>query len=290
VLYGHHSTPSEADLTDMVTAFMTPSPSPARPQHEMGLPPFPAVNTYQSSPLSRTELSRAMSDPGASPLLGVGAPQMARSGSEMSELDLATASFGSPAAPPCIVFGHARGGLPAVPEIAVLDASLELEDGDDDGDIGASNGLDAVAVSVPRLLVPEVLRLRLHAAQNRRTSGGSESSGTETPSDVEDETPRAVSPFSGSINGSFTYPTHYGGGPSKQVTRMHCRLCERDPCETPVATMCGHVFCKRYVLVEASWARLLTVTPVASRTLSSKLLAVQYASKQYCSTVFSGYI
>jgi hypothetical protein len=268
-LQAHISTPSEADLTDMVHSFITPSPSPAKPRHDIGLPPFPAA--YQNSPLAQAQTlspGKASSDPGASPLVnghvngnGARAADMLRSGSEMSELDLATASFGSPAAAPSIVFGHSRdrssSPAPSVPEIAILDATIDLSAlSDDDSDIGVSNGTDSVSVNVPRLLVPEILRLRLEASRDRTRPDSSLSSGSgaDTPTAAEVQTPRSNSPFPGSTNGSpFAYPTfpsHKGESPVKKarssssVGLVFCRACGKDPCEAPTATMCGHVFCK----------------------------------------------
>ena len=35
---------------------------------------------------------------------------------------------------------------------------------------------------------------------------------------------------------------------SKTATMsFHCRMCHLDPCVEPVTTMCGHLFCRRYV-------------------------------------------
>jgi hypothetical protein len=234
-LYGHHSTPSEADLTDMAQSFMTPSPSPAKPQHEMGLPPFPAA-PYQRSPLALQPPSRprAPSDPGVSP--------MRRSGSMMSELDLVTAAFGSPAAAPSIVFGHMRprdqspSPMPMVPQISVVDATIVLED---DGDLGVFSEQDMGEAGVPRLLMPEILQLRLEAARHHASAGSSVSSGTDTPTVVEGITSRSISPFPGYVNGApFAYP------PREDVPKIHCRACGKDPCDVPTATMCGHIFCK----------------------------------------------
>jgi hypothetical protein len=34
----------------------------------------------------------------------------------------------------------------------------------------------------------------------------------------------------------------------KLVSYVYCRICRRDPCRQPAATMCGHVFCYQCVL------------------------------------------
>lgn len=36
--------------------------------------------------------------------------------------------------------------------------------------------------------------------------------------------------------------------PTNGSSRLHCRICLRDPCEDLTATMCGHVFCNRSVV------------------------------------------
>jgi hypothetical protein len=224
----------------------------------------PSAFQYQNSPLtagqtlhnSNLSPGKSLSDPGvASPLrhafgdghgaghdndndggVRVGASNMLRTGSDMSELDLATVSFNSPAAPPSIVFGHARdispspGPRPNVPKISVLDATLDLDlggmslgnDGEDDeedisfnndyndvynndynnedefeseSDIGgvapnlnernqdqdrygsrdADGDRTAIRIHAPRINVPEILRLRLAAANNRSSSVSSTS-------------------------------------------------------------------------------------------------------------------
>jgi len=39
-----------------------------------------------------------------------------------------------------------------------------------------------------------------------------------------------------------------GSAPTNSLSRLHCRVCLRDPCDDLTATMCGHVFCNRFVI------------------------------------------
>lgn len=41
---------------------------------------------------------------------------------------------------------------------------------------------------------------------------------------------------------SVSAETRAGG----MTLRLHCRICLRDPCEDMTATICGHLFCKRW--------------------------------------------
>jgi hypothetical protein len=34
----------------------------------------------------------------------------------------------------------------------------------------------------------------------------------------------------------------------RRVSHIYCRMCRLDPCRRPMVTMCGHIFCERYVL------------------------------------------
>jgi hypothetical protein len=196
---------------------------------------------------------------------------MRREFSEMSELDLATAAFGSPAASPNILYNgnhnHSRDVSPSpqpygVPDIAIQDATIDFSD--DESDIGSAPvpAPNWSSTRVPQLLGPEILRLRLSAAAAARAREALESgseSGISTPTaadTVGTMRSRSASPFSGSTDGSpFAYPVHAvavngkKGSPSPMkragsIGMLYCRVCGQDPCDAPTATMCGHVFCK----------------------------------------------
>jgi hypothetical protein len=249
---GHHSTPSEADLTDMAQSFLTPSPSPARPRPESGFP----------------------CGPRSPPMLG-------RSASEMSELDLAAASVlgASP------LVHH----VTAIPEIAVQDACASSTDPNDEYMLGreapppddADDGdITAPSRHAPRLLMPQALRLRIAssgtgapefaaarslqalpsvAARESRlldeqdptdAGAGADASGTSTPSATAyDLTPR--SPYPPAPAGTPFAPPLVNGSSAaapRGPSLVYCRICGQDPCSRPTATMCGHVFCKEWVL------------------------------------------
>ncbi|KAI0707901.1 hypothetical protein C8Q76DRAFT_134958 [Earliella scabrosa] len=66
----------------------------------------------------------------------------------------------------------------------------------------------------------------------------------------------AVSGFSGTATpppapASYAHSTvarSVGRAPSSQSPKTlswHCRACLREPCEDPISTMCGHIFCHR---------------------------------------------
>jgi hypothetical protein len=235
----------------MAQSFLTPSPSPARPRPESGFP----------------------CGPRSPPMLG-------RSASEMSELDLAAAAVlgASPLA------RH----VAAIPEIAVQDASILGTDADDEYMLGrgappddADDGdITAPSRRAPRLLMPQALRLRIASSgtsaprlaaarslqafpsvdaresrlldeQDPTDAGaGADASGTSTPSATAyDLTPR--SPFPPAPAGTPFAPPLVNGSSSpapRGPSLVYCRICGQDPCSRPTATMCGHVFCKEWVL------------------------------------------
>ena len=56
----------------------------------------------------------------------------------------------------------------------------------------------------------------------------------------------------------------------KLVSYVYCRICRRDPCRQPAATMCGHVFC--YQCVPAVSQFLLVLLTVVVRCISSEVV------------------
>ncbi|KAH9953788.1 hypothetical protein BC827DRAFT_106401 [Russula dissimulans] len=54
----------------------------------------------------------------------------------------------------------------------------------------------------------------------------------------------STSPCPSSTVGATTQPQHDALAPGERfVSYVYCRICRRDPCRQPAATMCGHVFC-----------------------------------------------
>ncbi|KAI0747075.1 hypothetical protein C8Q80DRAFT_1179179 [Daedaleopsis nitida] len=118
-----------------------------------------------------------------------------------------------------------------------------------------------------------------HEASEQSGSAGEESStysdarigraGTSTPSSGSSSAPSTprISSFSGSLmcngtsgsartNGVCQSNVCIGPGSGHTTTVVrrelswHCRLCEKNPCELPVTTMCGHLFCHGCIVTE----------------------------------------
>lgn len=53
-------------------------------------------------------------------------------------------------------------------------------------------------------------------------------------------------------------PSTVGKNTARSQLRLHCRICNRDPCEDMTATICGHIFCKKFVLYLAYSMQSLT--------------------------------
>ena len=56
------------------------------------------------------------------------------------------------------------------------------------------------------------------------------------------------SPKPAKIPRSSTSPSHL----NPRTPRLHCRRCHANPCKDLTATMCGHIFCNKYVLLRIS--------------------------------------
>jgi hypothetical protein len=54
------------------------------------------------------------------------------------------------------------------------------------------------------------------------------------------------------------------------VSYVYCRICRRDPCRQPAATMCGHVFCSQCVLEVSPFLPVLLTSTV--RCISSEVV------------------
>lgn len=54
------------------------------------------------------------------------------------------------------------------------------------------------------------------------------------------------------------------------VSYVYCRICRRDPCRQPAATMCGHVFCYQCVLSVSLF--LLVLLTSTARCISSEVV------------------
>lgn len=60
------------------------------------------------------------------------------------------------------------------------------------------------------------------------------------------------------------YDAGLGGENHGEVSlSWHCRICSQDPCVEPVTTMCGHLFCKRYVTDTPLLNPRLTTQPIS---------------------------
>lgn len=60
---------------------------------------------------------------------------------------------------------------------------------------------------------------------------------------------------------------------SSAVLRLHCRICRKDPCEDMTATICGHLFCKRYA-----------VSPEANNMRTNDVVSQVYHASGHCKT------
>jgi len=102
--------------------------------------------------------------------------------------------------------------------------------------------------------------------------------------------------FSTSIETAVTSPVTPVVAPAFESVKpnpLHCRVCLADSCDDITASMCGHIFCNRYILLLStlsfdisSWMCLLP--PDASLMQLSKLLDALCAVRPPCYIVFSG--
>ncbi|PCH44269.1 hypothetical protein WOLCODRAFT_18819 [Wolfiporia cocos MD-104 SS10] len=66
--------------------------------------------------------------------------------------------------------------------------------------------------------------------------------------------------------------------PSKAIS-WHCRICLRDPCDQPTATMCGHLFCHRCIIEQLSEN---LQCPVCKKVrLEDKISSSRYHNNEY---------
>ena len=72
------------------------------------------------------------------------------------------------------------------------------------------------------------------------------------------------------------------------VSYVYCRMCRRDPCRQPAATMCGHIFCHQCVLVVLStrYIYICGRSGAFHQKLSRRLNALCARHRRYC-TPFS---
>ncbi|KAH9835429.1 uncharacterized protein C8Q71DRAFT_119544 [Rhodofomes roseus] len=80
-------------------------------------------------------------------------------------------------------------------------------------------------------------------------NGGLEADGL---SEHEDEAPHTSPPPLIAEVCSATVVEHPIVPPAPQSISWHCRICTRDPCDEPTATICGHVFCYQCIIREIS--------------------------------------
>ena len=57
---------------------------------------------------------------------------------------------------------------------------------------------------------------------------------------------------------------------ARRVSYIYCRLCRRDPARVPTATMCGHIYCHRYVFQSGCERLSIQLTRCVVAVLSMK--------------------